>query len=109
MGWPDRALSAAFGIADAVVPKGLVPSTDPDALIKAAGTNPAPGAREGLGQLITAIDADSKLTFFGKVSLRWDMIRLLRNAQKVEDAQRNAAIAAAAAAGPAFSLAPPPR
>ncbi|HTJ89907.1 MAG TPA: sulfotransferase [Acidocella sp.] len=104
MGWPYRALSAAFGIADAVVPKALLPSTNPDALIKAAGTNPAPGAREGLRQLITAIDAESKLTFFGKVSLRWDMIRLLRNAQKVEDAQRNAAIAAAPVQAPIFIL-----
>ena len=81
MRWPYQALSAAFGVADAVVPKALLPSTSPDALIAAAGTNPAPAAREGLRQLITAIDADSKLTFFGKVSLRWDMIRLLRNAQ----------------------------
>jgi hypothetical protein len=104
MGWPYRALSAAFGIADAVVPKAWLPSTSPDALIEAAGTNPAPGAREGLRQLITAIDAASKLTFFGKVSLRWDMIRLLRNAQKVEDAQRNAAIAAAPVQAPIFIL-----
>ena len=104
MPWPYQALSAAFGIADAVVPKALLPSTSPDALIEAAGTNPTPSAREGLRQLITAIDADSKLTFFGKVSLRWDMIRLLRNAQKVEDAQRNAAIASAPVQAPIFIL-----
>ena len=104
MRWPYQALSAAFGIADAVVPKALLPSTSPDALIAAAGTNPAPVAREGLRQLITAIDADSKLTFFGKVSLRWDMIRLLRNAQQVEDAQRNPSIAAAPVQAPIFIL-----
>jgi Sulfotransferase family len=105
MRWPYQALSAAFGIADAVVPKALLPSTQPDALIAAAGTNPTPGAREGLRQLITAIDADSELSFFGKVSLRWDMIRLLRNAQTVEDAQRSdPAIAAAPVTAPIFIL-----
>ncbi len=104
MGWPYHALSAAFGFANAVVPKALLPSTKPDALIAAAGTLPAPAAREGLRQLITAIDTDSKLTFFGKVSLRWDMLRLLRNAQKVEDAQRNAAIAGAPVQAPIFIL-----
>jgi hypothetical protein len=104
MRWPYQALSAAFGIADAVVPKALLPSIRPDALIEAAGTNPAPGAREGLQQLITAIDADSKLTFFGNISLRWDMIRLLRNAQTVEDAQRNPAIAGAPVQAPIFIL-----
>jgi hypothetical protein len=87
-----------------MVPKALLPSTRPEALIAAAGTNPAPSAREGLRQLITAIDADCELTFFGKVSLRWDMIRLLRNAQKVEDAQRVAAIAAAPVPAPIFIL-----
>jgi Sulfotransferase family len=104
MPWPYRALRVAFGVADAVVPKALLPSTSPDALIAAAGTDPAPAAREGLRQLITAIDTDSKLTFFGKVSLRWDMIRLLRNAQQVKDAQRNAAIAAAPVQAPIFIL-----
>jgi Sulfotransferase family len=104
MPWPNRVLRSAFGIADAVVPKALLPSTGPDTLIEAAGTNPAPTAREGLRQLITAIDADSKLTFFGKISLRWDMIRLLRNAQQIEDAQDNAAIATAPVQAPIFIL-----
>src|ERR1700691_133752 len=104
MRWPYRALSTAFGVADAVVPKALPPSTSPDALIDAAGTNPAPSAREGLRQLITAIDAESKLTVFGKVSLRWDMIRLLRNAQQIEDAQDNQAIATAPVQASIFIL-----
>jgi hypothetical protein len=104
MRWPYQALSATFGIADAVVPKAWLPSTQPDALIEAAGANPAPAAREGLRHLITAIDADSQLTFFGKVSLRWDMIRLLRNAQHIEDAQRDLAIATAPVQAPIFVL-----
>ena len=87
-----------------MVPKALLPSTSPDALIEAAGADPAPAAREGLRQLIAAIEADSKLTFFGKVSLRWDMIRLLRNAQQVEDAQGNASIATAPVQAPLFIL-----
>ena len=86
MSWPYQALSKAFSIADRFVPKALLPGTTPKTLIAAAGTNPSPAAREGLHQLIAAIEADSELSFFGKVSLRWDNIRLLRNAQLVEDA-----------------------
>jgi len=88
MSWPYQALSKAFSVADRIVPKALLPGTAPETLIAAAGTNPSPAAREGLRQLIAAIEADSELSFFGRVSLRWDSIRLLRNAQLIEDAHR---------------------
>jgi hypothetical protein len=99
------ALGKAFGIADAVVPKALLPGIEPDSLIAAAGSHPAPQSREGLRQLILAIKADSDLSFFGKLSLRWDMTRLLRNAQLVEDAHRtNPALGLAPIAAPIFIL-----
>src|ERR1700719_2889498 len=88
MSWPYQALSKAFSIADRIVPKALLPGMAPETLIAAAGTDPSPAAREGLRQLVAALKADSELSFFGRVSLRWDMIRLLRNAQLIEDAHR---------------------
>jgi hypothetical protein len=99
------ALSKAFGFADMMVPKALLPSVKPDVLIATAGTNPARQSREGLRQLISAIEADSDLSFFGKLSLRWDMIRLLRNAQLIEDAHRaNPALGQALVTAPIFIL-----
>lgn len=99
------ALSKAFGIADAVAPKALLPGIEPESLIAAARTNPAPASREGLRQLISAIEADSDLSFFGKLSLRWDITRLLRNAQLIEDAHfGNPAIGQAPIAAPIFIL-----
>jgi hypothetical protein len=102
MSWPYQALGGVFRAADAllakgVLPKALLPGTAPEALIKAAGATPAASTREGLQQLVAAIEADSTLSFFGRVSLRWDMIRLLRNAQRIEDAHR---------ANPGFGEAP---
>ena len=48
---------------------------------------------------------ESELSFFGNVSLRWDVIRLLRNARMVEDAHRdNAALAQAPISQPVFVL-----
>jgi hypothetical protein len=105
MRWPYRLLSGAFALADALLPSALLPKLDADALIAAAGTRPSPGAREGLVQLLAAMRADSDLTFFGKLSVRWDMIRLLRNAQMIEDAHRaNPALGKADITAPIFIL-----
>jgi hypothetical protein len=78
------AVKAVFAAAGVMLPRHF-PSHAPEALIKAAGARPSTAAREGLGRLIEAIEADSDLTVFGRLSLRWDCIRLLRNAQLVED------------------------
>jgi hypothetical protein len=100
-----RLLAQGFQLADKVVPQSLLPSTAPTALISAARANPEPQAREGLEQLLASIAADSELCVFGKLSLRWDSIRLLRNAQKVEDAHRaNPALGAAPVTAPVFIL-----
>jgi len=105
MSWLYTALNQAFAAADRLVPEALLPSLAPDALIAASGASPSASAREGLARLMTAIAADSELSLFGKLSLRWDMIRLLRNAQLVEDAHRaNPALSAAPIAAPLFIL-----
>ncbi len=78
------AVKVGFAAAGVVLPRDY-PSHAPEALIKAAGVRPSSSAREGLGRLIEAIEADTDLTVFGRLSLRWDCIRLLRNAQLVED------------------------
>lgn len=86
MDWPYQALGAMFELADKTVPKSWWPDIAPEALIRASGVDPSPGARGALARLIEAIERDSKLSFFGRLSLRWDMIRLLRNAALVETA-----------------------
>jgi hypothetical protein len=105
MDWRYRALGSAFRAAERVVPKALLPGIAAARLIAASGTDPDPAAREGLARLIEAIEADSELSFFGRVSLRWDMIRLLRNAQLVRDAHAaNPALGEAGIVAPIFIL-----
>ncbi len=105
MSWPYQALSKLFGIADTVVPEALLPGMAPDRLIAASGANPDAASRAGLRQLIAALKADSDLSFFGRLSLRWDMIRLLRNAELIEAAHRaNPALGQAPVEAPIFIL-----
>ncbi|MDD2704721.1 MAG: sulfotransferase [Acidocella sp.] len=100
-----RLLAQGFHLADKVVPQSLLSSTAPADLIRAARATPGPQAREGLERLIASIATDSDLCVFGKLSLRWDSIRLLRNAQKVEDAHHaNPALGAAPITAPVFIL-----
>ena len=100
-----RLMAESFRVADKIVPDALLPSIAPQALIAASGASPDASAREALVRLIASIEAESELSLFGKLSLRWDMIRLLRNAQKIEDAHRaNPALAAAPIAAPVFIL-----
>jgi hypothetical protein len=103
--WRYRALGRAFTIADAVTPAALRPGLDPDALIAAAGVAPSADAREGLRRLMAALAKDSELTLFGRLAIRWDMIRLLRNAAMVQSAHaKHPALAAAAIEKPIFIL-----
>jgi hypothetical protein len=100
----SRAITTAFAAAGKILPAGF-PSHDADALIAASGARPSAGAREGLRRLIAALDADSDLTMFGRFSVRWDFLRLLRNAQLVEDRlAADPALAAAPVAAPIFIL-----
>jgi len=98
------AIKAGFAAAGAVLP-AKYPSHHPDDLIEASGARPSAVARAGLEKLIEAIEADSDLTVFGRLSLRWDCIRLLRNAQLVDDTlARRPELAVAQVAKPIFIL-----
>jgi hypothetical protein len=98
------AVKAGFAAAEFLAPSGF-PRHDPQSLIRAAGTSPEAASREGLRRLIEALDADSRLTMFGRLSLRFDAVRLLRNAQLVEDTlAARPALAAAPVAAPIFIL-----
>jgi hypothetical protein len=99
-----QAITAAFTAADRLLPESF-PRHDPETLIRAAAASPTQGAREGLTRLLASIAADTTLTMFGRLSLRWDIIRLLRNAQLVEDRlTQSPAIAAAPVTAPIFIL-----
>lgn len=100
-----RVVSACLGAADAIIPKFILPGCAPEPLIAAANASPNAAAREGLAQLLGSIAGESDLTLFGRLALRWDTLRLLRNAQMVEDAHRaRPALAAAPITAPIFIL-----
>ncbi|OYV41293.1 MAG: sulfotransferase family protein [Acidocella sp. 20-61-6] len=100
-----QALGSGFRLADRIVPQALLPGLGPAGLVRAAKVSPGADAVAGLDALTTALAADTKLTLFGRLSLRWDAIRLLRNAQAVERAHAvNPALAAAPVAAPIFIL-----
>ena len=90
-------LSRSFTLADKLLPDSAFSTHDAEGLIRAANVSPSPDALAGLQQLLASIDAESELSLFGRVSLRWDFLRLLRNRQLIEDAH---------AANPALSAAP---
>ena len=79
-------IAGGLRLADPLVPRFVLPSCAPEALIKAASASPAPEAREGLTQLLASIEAESDLALFGRLALHWDARRLLENAQLVADA-----------------------
>jgi len=89
MGWPYQALETLFRVADSAVPKSLWPDIAAEKLIRAAGVTPSADARMALGELISAIEVDSPLSYFGQLSLRWDMLRLLRNADHIARAHES--------------------
>jgi hypothetical protein len=99
------ALGRLFSVADRVVPDSMRPGLAAGALVRAAGVPVSDAAREGLERLMAALAAESELTLFGQVSVRYDMIRLLRNAAMVEAAHAaDPALAARPVAGPIFIL-----
>ncbi|MDE2319163.1 MAG: sulfotransferase [Rhodospirillales bacterium] len=90
-------MSKGFTLADKLLPDAAFSAADAGDLTRAAKVSPSADAIEGLEQLLTSIHAESELSLFGRVSLKWDFIRLLRNAQFIEDAH---------AANPALTAAP---
>ncbi len=100
-----RAITGGLALLERVVPARLLPGHDPAGLMRAAGAQPCGGAIQGLLELTAAINADSELTMFGRLSARWDFLRLLRNAQFIEDQhRREPRLAASPVAAPIFIL-----
>jgi hypothetical protein len=99
-----RGVSAGLRVAERLLPAGF-PRHDPAALMRAAQVSPSPDAIQGLVELTAALDAESALSMFGRLSVRWDFIRLLRNAELVLNAHReNPALGASPVAAPMFIL-----
>jgi hypothetical protein len=84
MTMPYRLLSGGFAAAERVLPERLLPSLDDASLIRAAKTAPRPSARQGLAKLTETLALETELSLFGRVSVRYDMLRLLRNAALIE-------------------------
>jgi len=100
-----RLLSQGFALADKLAPPTWPAVSSPESLIAAAKASPDADAREGLAQLLASIGAESALSLFGRVSLRWDTLRLLRNAQAIADAHAaRPELAAAPITAPVFIL-----
>ena len=81
---PSIAFRSAFAAMEVGARLGVLRS--PASLdTRALGPGPSTEAgRTGLRQLLDALDHESRLTGFGKLSVRWDLKRLLRNAAYVE-------------------------
>jgi hypothetical protein len=105
MGLAGAALRHGFAAAQRLVPARLRPRLAPDVLVRAAGVELSGPARRGLERLTAAIAAESRLNLFGALSVRWDFLRLMRNAALVEEAHRaDPALAAAGIEAPVFIL-----
>ncbi|MCF3946324.1 sulfotransferase [Acidiphilium sp. AL] len=99
-----RALSAGFGAAEAVLPRDW-PGLSVRAVEAKAGVAVEGAAREGLARLIEALARETRLSLFGRISVRYDLTRLARNRATIELMHaENAAIGAAAVASPLFIL-----
>jgi hypothetical protein len=100
-----RLLSGAFKTAERLAPERFLPALTGDALIEAAGTRPRASARQGLRMLTEALARETELSLFGRVSVRYDMLRLLRNAALIERMhEETPAIAARPVERPLFIL-----
>lgn len=99
-----RFFEAGLAAAEKLLPKSY-PGHAAEKLVEISGTKPSAGAREGLARLMAALDADSELTMFGRLSVRFDCLRLLRNAQLVDDTLAvRPQLAAANVSSPIFIL-----
>ena len=78
-----RALDAVFAAGEALLP-GTVPRLSVGALERAVGAPLGGSAREGLVRLTDALARESHLSLFGRVSVRYDLRRLARNAAAIE-------------------------
>ncbi len=99
-----RGIAAGLSLAERLLPMGF-PGHEPATLMRAARVRPPPDAIQGLIELTASLDADSALSMFGRLSVRWDFVRLLRNAEMVLNAHRdNPSLGASPVVAPLFIL-----
>lgn len=99
-----RLLSAGFDAAEAVLPRRF-PALGPEAVEAASGVAVAGTAREALKRLTTSMAEESRLSLFGRVSIRYDLARLARNAAAIERMHAaEAAVGAAPVTAPVFIM-----
>jgi hypothetical protein len=99
-----RALSAGFGAVESVVPRRF-PAVSVAGIERAAKVPLDGAAREGLARLLAAMDGETHLSLFGRVSVRYDLTRLARNAALIERMHaENPAITAAPVTTPLFIM-----
>lgn len=99
-----RALSAGFGAVEAVAPRGW-PALSTAAIERSAGVSLQGPAREGLERLTEAMARETRFSLFGRVSVRYDLTRLARNAAMIERMhEQTPAIGAAPVTAPLFIM-----
>ncbi len=102
---PFRLFLGGMAAAERLIPERLLPKLTADALIKAAAVELSESAEAGLRRLTESLTRHSELTMFGRISMHWDFVRLLRNAAQIEAQLRaNPEIAAAPITAPIFIL-----
>ncbi|MGC9268765.1 sulfotransferase family protein [Acidiphilium sp.] len=99
-----RALSVGFGAVEAVVPRRW-PAVDAAAIERSAGVTLTGSAREGLARLTSSMACETRLSLFGRVSVRYDLTRLARNAAMIERMhEQTPAIGVAPVTAPLFIM-----
>ena len=73
-----RTLSACFSAAEAILPRTW-PKLSADSIAAAASGALEPEAREGLARLMESLSQETRLSLFGRISVRYDLTRLARN------------------------------
>lgn len=104
MALPYRLLSGGFSVAERVLPRRW-PDLSAPAIARAADVTMSGSARLGLERLADSLARETRLSLFGRVSVRYDLVRLARNAALIE--RMHAAVPAMAAvpvARPVFIL-----
>ncbi|MDD2877962.1 MAG: sulfotransferase [Acidiphilium sp.] len=99
-----RALSAGFGAAEFLAPRDW-PAVNATAIEAAAKVTLDGAAREGLIRLTEAMARETRLSLFGRVSVRYDLTRLARNAALIDRMHAETpAIGAAPVTAPLFIM-----
>ncbi|GAA5265133.1 hypothetical protein ACOSOMT5_P1558 [Acidiphilium sp. MT5] len=99
-----RALDGIFAVGETLLPDNF-PRLTASAIERAAKTHVTGPASEGLARLTDSLARESQLSLFGRVSVRYDLLRLARNGALIERMHaENPEIAAAPVRAPLFIL-----